>query len=129
MGGPVWKKPQQKKKAKKPGKQSGKPKQKAKTKTETPATPNAEAKESAEHDKPSNGDLVVVSKKSSRRKRTAGSGSESEGGEESGSEESGSEADKERRPVSEQDDQDEEQEWARFQKGMNRREKALSGKS
>ena len=43
----------------------------------------------------------------------AGSGSESEGGEESGSEESGSEADKERRPVSEQDDQDEEQEWAR----------------
>merc|ERR550539_1774912 len=81
--GPVWKKPQQKKKAKKPGKQSGKPKQKAKT--ETPATPNAEAKE-------------------------AGSGSESEGGEESGSEESGSEGDKERRPVSEQDDQDEEQE-------------------
>ena len=43
----------------------------------------------------------------------AGSGSESEGGEESGSEESGSEGDKERRPVSEQDDQDEEQEWAR----------------
>jgi len=102
--GPVWKKPQQKKKAKKPGKQSGKSKQKAKTKTETPATPNSEAKE-------------------------AGSGSESEGGEESGSEESGSEGDKERRPVSEQDDQDEEQEWARFQKGMNRREKALSGKS
>ena len=43
----------------------------------------------------------------------AGSGSESEAGEESGSEESGSEGDKERRPVSEQDDQDEEQEWAR----------------
>jgi translocation protein SEC63 len=102
--GPVWKKPQQKKKAKKPGKQSGKPKQKAKTTTETPATPNAEAKE-------------------------VGSGSESEAGEESGSEESGSEGEKERRPVSEQDDQDEEQEWARFQKGMNRREKALSGKS
>merc|ERR1719330_182476 len=80
--GPVWKKPQQKKKAKKPGKQSGKPKQKAKTKTETPATPNAEAKETAEHDQPSNGDLVVLSKKSSRRKRTAGSGSESEAGEE-----------------------------------------------
>merc|ERR1719195_327392 len=102
--GPVWKKPQQKKKAKKPGKQSGKPKQKAKCKTEAPATPNAESKEKE-------------------------SGSESDGGEESGSEESGSEADKERRPVSEQDDQDEEQEWARFQKGMNRREKALSGKS
>jgi len=103
--GPVWKKPQQKKKAKKPGKQSGKGKQKAKTKTETPATPNAETKEKE-------------------------SGSESEG-EESGSEESGSEkeGDKERRAASEQDDQDEEQEWARFQKGMNRREKALSGKS
>merc|ERR1719433_1530453 len=102
--GPVWKKPQQKKRRRKPGKQSGKPKQKAKTKTETPATPNAEAKE-------------------------GGSGSESEGGEESATEESGSEGDKDRRPVSEQDDQDEEQEWARFQKGMNRREKALSGKS
>merc|ERR1719336_981097 len=39
------------------------------------------------------------------------------------------EVDKDRRAASEQDDQDEEQEWARFQKGMNRREKALSGKS
>merc|ERR1719510_2030758 len=79
--GPVWKKPQQKKKAKKPGKQSGKPKQKAKTKTETPATPNAEAKENAENDQPtSNGGVVVLSKKSTRRKRTAASGSESEGG-------------------------------------------------
>ena len=47
----------------------------------------------------------------------AGSGSESEGGEESGSEESGSEGDKERRPASEQDDQDEEQEWARSVSG------------
>merc|ERR1719445_1024410 len=63
--GPVWKKPQQKKKAKKPGKQSGKPKQKAKTKTETPATPNAEAKENAEHDKSSNGGLIL-SKQSTR---------------------------------------------------------------
>jgi len=103
--GPAWKKPQQKKKAKKPGKQSGKPKQKARGKTEAPATPSAEAKEKE-------------------------SGSESEG-EDSGSEETGSEreGDKERRAASEQDDQDEEQEWARFQKGMNRREKALSGKS
>merc|ERR1719397_1200027 len=103
--GPAWKKPQQKKKAKKPGKQSGKPKQKAKGKAEAPATPSAEAKEKE-------------------------SGSESEG-EDSGSEETGSEreGDKERRAASEQDDQDEEQEWARFQKGMNRREKALSGKS
>jgi len=127
--GPVWKKPQQKKKAKKPGKQSGKGKQKAKTKTETPATPNAETKENVENEKSSNGGLIL-SKHSTRRKRTKESGSESEG-EESGSEESGSEkeGDKERRPASEQDDQDEEQEWARFQKGMNRREKALSGKS
>jgi len=127
--GPVWKKPQQKKKAKKPGKQSGKGKQKAKTKTETPATPNAETKENVENEKSSNGGLIL-SKQSTRRKRTKESGSESEG-EESGSEESGSEkeGDKERRPASEQDDQDEEQEWARFQKGMNRREKALSGKS
>jgi len=127
--GPVWKKPQQKKKAKKPGKQSGKGKQKAKTKTETPATPNAETKENVENEKSSNGGLIL-SKQSTRRKRTKESGSESEG-EESGSEESGSEkeGDKERRAASEQDDQDEEQEWARFQKGMNRREKALSGKS
>jgi len=127
--GPAWKKPQQKKKAKKPGKQSGKPKQKAKGKTEAPATPSAEAKENVENEKSSNGGLIL-SKKSSRRKRTKESGSESEG-EDSGSEETGSEreGDKERRAASEQDDQDEEQEWARFQKGMNRREKALSGKS
>ena len=48
------------------------------------------------------------------------SGSESEG-EESGSEESGSEkeGDKERRPASEQDDQDEEQEWARWVEGRS----------
>merc|ERR1719481_1378555 len=76
--GPVWKKPQQKKKAKKPGKQSGKGKQKAKTKTETPATPNAETKENVENEKSSNGGLIL-SKHSTRRKRTKESGSESEG--------------------------------------------------
>merc|ERR1719361_1937666 len=76
--GPVWKKPQQKKKAKKPGKQSGKPKQKAKSKTEAPATPSAEDKENVEHEKSSNGGLML-SKKSSRRKRTKESGSESDG--------------------------------------------------
>jgi len=106
--GPVWKKPQQKKKVKKPGKQGNKPKQKPKSKTETAATtPNAEQKE---------GD----------------SGSESDGEDsDDKSEESGSErTDKEKSVAAASgDDENEEEEWARFQKGMNRREKALAGKS
>merc|ERR1719481_148144 len=98
--GPAWKKPQQKKKAKKAGKQ--KQKQKAKGKTADTAS-NADVKESE-------------------------SGSESDG-EDSGSEESGSEREPKTQPNSPSEDDDEEQEWARFQKGVNKREKALSGKS
>merc|ERR1711862_281783 len=106
--GPVWKKPQQKKKTKKPGKQGGKPKPKQKSKTETTATtPSAEQKE---------GD----------------SGSESDGEEsDEKSEESGSERTEKEKSVAAAsgDDENEEEELARFQKGMNRREKALAGKS
>lgn len=107
--GPVWKKPQQKKKAKKSGKQGGsKPKSKAKSKTET-STPGAVDQKEGD------------------------SGSESDGEEsddkEDKSDDSGSEkTDKEKQAVS-GDDDNEEEEWARFQKGMNRREKALAGKS
>merc|ERR1719220_2046354 len=107
--GPVWKKPQQKKKAKKTGKQGPKPKPKTKSKTEvTPATPSGDQKEGV-----------------------AESGSESEGEEsDERSEESSSEAGAVReKQTASGDDDNEEEGWARFQKGMNRREKALAGKS
>jgi len=130
--GPVWKKPQQKKKVKKPGKQGNKPKQKPKSKTETAATtPNAEQKENTDTERANNGGLSI-SHKSMRRKRPGDSGSESDGEDsDDKSEESGSErTDKEKSVAAASgDDENEEEEWARFQKGMNRREKALAGKS
>merc|ERR1719410_1206998 len=107
--GPVWKKPQQKKKAgKKPGKGKQKSKQKLKAvETAVGTTTTSEVKEQE-------------------------SGSESEA-EESGSEDSGSEKGGSERgpasPASEGDEEQEDQEWARFQRGVNKREKALSGKS
>merc|ERR1712106_924335 len=104
--GPAWKKPQQKKKAKKSGKPGKQKKKAATTKPEAGTEAAAELKEGE-------------------------SGSESEG-EDSGSEESGSEkgekGDKSEKNIASEDDE-EEQEWARFQKGVNKREKALSGKS
>merc|ERR1719500_1842963 len=107
--GPVWKKPQQKKKGgKKAGKGKQKPKQKLKAVETTSST--ATGSETKEQD----------------------SGSESEA-EDSGSEESGSEKGGSERgpasPASEGDEEQEDQEWARFQRGVNKREKALSGKS
>merc|ERR1712107_914692 len=107
--GPVWKKPQQKKKAgKKPGKGKQKSKQKLKAvETAAGTTTTSEVKEQE-------------------------SGSESEA-EESGSEDSGSEKGGSERgpasPASEGDEEQEDQEWARFQRGVNKREKALSGRS
>merc|ERR1712192_305820 len=111
MGGPVWKKPQQKKKGGKKagGKGKQKPKQKLKAVETTSGT--AAGSETKEQE----------------------SGSESEA-EDSGSEESGSEKGEvsERgpaSPASEGDEEQEDQKWARFQRGVNKREKALSGKS
>merc|ERR1719418_169575 len=109
--GPVWKKPQQKKKAKKPGKQGSKPKQKPKTKADAPATPTADQKEGP-----------------------ADSGSESDGDEsdersDESSSERGDKTANEKTANSGDNSGDEEEEWARFQKGMNRREKAIHGKS
>merc|ERR1719336_3561483 len=70
--GPVWKKPQQKKKTKKPGKQGGKPKSKQKSKTETTATtPSAEQKENTDTERSNNGGFSI-SHKSMRRKRPGG---------------------------------------------------------
>merc|ERR1719278_1471279 len=78
--GPVWKKPQQKKKAKKTGKQGPKPKPKTKSKTEvTPATPSGDQKE-IESDKLLNGGYNLSDKPTRRKvKGVAESGSESEG--------------------------------------------------
>jgi len=126
--GPAWKKPQQKKKSKKAGKP--KQKQKPKAKPADGTTHTVETKESAD------GELGVDSQASGgkvtgkqRNRKTGDSCSESEG-EESGSEESGSErVDGNKTAPSPSEDDEEEQEWARFQKGVNKREKALSGKS
>merc|ERR1711962_655784 len=98
--GPAWKKTQQKKKTKKPGKA----KSKAKPKGKDSAQPVKQGGES---------------------------GSESDG-DESASEESGSEGGARERGNgaavnSEEDEED--QEWARFQNKLNKREKALEGKS
>merc|ERR1719244_1344301 len=104
--GPAWKKPQQKKKAKK----SGKP---------------GKQKKKAAASKPEAG-----TESTTTEQKEGESGSESEG-EESGSDESGSErekGEKSEKNVASEDDE-EEQEWARFQRGVNKREKALSGKS
>jgi len=118
---PAWKKPQQKKKSKKTGKV--KPKQKPKSK-ETPAA----EKKTADSE-----EIDSTSKPSS--KKNAGSGSDSEA-EHSISEESGSEVgagttqDKAgTTSFNSEQEEDEEQEWARFQNKLNKREKALEGKS
>merc|ERR1712203_1059466 len=127
--GPVWKKPQQKKKAgKKPGKGKQKSKQKLKAvETVAGTTATSEVKETEDKDWPSH-----QGKTRPNRRRLQESGSESEA-EESGSEDSGSEKGGSERgpasPASEGDEEQEDQEWARFQRGVNKREKALSGKS
>merc|ERR1719431_1866881 len=121
MKEPAWKKPQQKKKSKKTGKV--KPKQKPKSK-ETPAA----EKKTADSE-----EIDSTSKPSS--KKNAGSGSDSDA-EHSISEESGSEVgagttqDKAgTTSFNSEQEEDEEQEWARFQNKLNKREKALEGKS
>merc|ERR1711915_1045880 len=127
--GPTWKKPQQKKKAKKPGKQGSKPKPKSKAKTDSGAAPSTDAKENVET--ALNGGHII-SHKSMRRKNTQGdSGSESDGedSENEKSDDSASEKIDKDKAAASGDDDNEEEEWARFQKGMNRREKALAGKS
>merc|ERR1719319_1439648 len=96
----AWKKPQKKKAGKKPG--GGKPKQKPKQ------TPKAEA-------------LVPTGEATKAEE----SGSESDA-DESGSDDS--ESGRETKPVGSDDDM-EDQEWAKFQKKLNKREKALEGRS
>jgi len=105
----AWKKPQKKKAGKKPG--GGKPKQKPKQKPkaeEKGATPNA-------------GALVPTGEATKAEE----SGSESDA-DESGSDDS--ESGRETKPVGSDDDM-EDQEWAKFQKKLNKREKALEGRS
>jgi len=127
--GPAWKKPQQKKKAKKSGKPGKQKKKTAPSKQDTGTEAvSTDQKEIGENERL---DSSVITTKPRRRGRIGDSGSESEG-EESGSDESGSErgdkGDKSEKQIASEDD-DEEQEWARFQRGVNKREKALSGKS
>jgi len=128
--GPVWKKPAQKKKTKKGGKP--KPKQKAKAKAADGTTIVSETKETGEGDSNTDSRLERVAPASRTRRKPGDSCSESDGDEsDSGESESerGNKADMGATSGGPSDDDDEEQEWARFQKGVNKREKALSGKS
>merc|ERR1711962_1567220 len=122
-------KEEEKKKAgKKPGRGKQKSKQKLKAvETVAGTTATSEVKETEDKDWPSH-----QGKTRPNRRRLQESGSESEA-EESGSEDSGSEKGGSERgpasPASEGDEEQEDQERARFQRGVNKREKALSGKS
>jgi len=105
--GPAWRKPQQKKKAKKPVKQGQKQKQKNKAKSDNSTAATTEQKEAE-----------------------SGSESDADASEDKSDEESdGGDKPEKSAVVSGDDEDNEEEEWARFQKGMNRREKALAGKS
>merc|ERR1711962_640203 len=122
--GPAWKKTQQKKKTKKPGKAKSKAKPKGKDSAQ-PVKQNGEVDKSLEVSSTTNRPNTA------RRKFGGESGSESDG-DESASEENGSEGGARERGNgaavnSEEDEED--QEWARFQNKLNKREKALEGKS
>jgi len=106
----AWKKPQKKKATKKSG---GKPKQKAKPK-QKPAENNV-APSSA----------LVPSGDAAAKDQQSASESDAD---ESGSEDSDSGTGRERKDAASEDDM-EDQEWARFQKKLNKREKALEGRS
>ena len=68
-------------------------------------------------------DIIIV-------KAESGSESDADGSEDKSDEESdGGDKPEKSAVVSGDDEDNEEEEWARFQKGMNRREKALAGKS
>jgi len=133
--GPAWKKPQQKKKSKKGGpKPKSKPKQKSKDVAQT-------AKQNGDAEKPEDGHKSMSQQKLHLRKNEGDSGSDSDG-EDSGSDDSvseegsadrggaASEGGRERGGTTvNSEEEDEDQEWARFQNKLNKREKALEGKS
>merc|ERR1719216_251171 len=119
---PVWKKPQKKKQAKKQDKNAGKQKQKPKQKPK----PNEAAQ----------GDNVQSAQQEDEGSDTAGQAGdavEREGDSDSNSDEANSDESGDEKPlekaVSTVDEEEEEAEWERFQKRINKREKALEGKS
>jgi len=121
--GPAWKKPQQKKKSKKGGKQKQKQKSKTKEAAQT-------SKQNGDCDRVMDVSSATQNRTSSNKKFDGDSGSESDE-EDSGSEESGSEGGGRDRggATINSEEEDEDQEWAKFQNKLNKREKALEGKS
>lgn len=121
---PVWKKPQKKKQAKKQDKNAGKQKQKQKQKPKAndpgsaqgDSAQNAQQEDDASDPGANTGDLAD-------REPNSDSNSEENSGDESGDEKPAEKA------VSTVDEEEEEAEWERFQKKINKREKALEGKS
>jgi len=127
--GPAWKKPQ----AKKKGKKSGKAKPKAKGKGKDAVQAQKQNGEVERGVVEGTDQSSQYKQNPARRKLGGESGSESDG-EDSGSEDSGSEggATRDRGGATSgvhSEEEDEEQEWARFQNKLNKREKALEGKS
>lgn len=115
---PLWRKPQKKKGGKKGG---GGQKQKTKNKKKDTKTDDASAATS--------GDTAQSSNSTGQQQQQDGSSDE---GDSSGSEED-SETDQLNKAQSNEDskvdEEDDEAEWERFQKKLNKREKALEGKS
>jgi len=121
--GPAWKKPQQKKKTKKSGK--AKQKQKCKGKDGAQST-----KQNGDCERTVEVNNTVQNRTVATKRCNGESGSES-GREDSGSEDSASESTGRERSgaMVNSEEEDEDQEWAKFQNKLNKREKALEGKS
>lgn len=120
---PVWKKPQKKKQGKKQDKNAGKQKQKPKQKPKSndPASAQGDNAQNAQDDDAS--DQGACAGDNADREANSDSNSDENSGDESGDDKPTE------RAVSTVDEEEEEAEWERFQKKINKREKALEGKS
>merc|ERR1719340_100124 len=119
---PVWKKPQKKKPAKKQDKNAGKQKKKQKPKSNDPASVQGDSAQNAQQEDDASDQGGNADEKPDREENSD-SNSEDDSGDESGDEKPTEKA------VSTVDEEEEEAEWERFQKKINKREKALEGKS
>jgi len=121
---PVWKKPQKKKQGKKQDKNAGKQKQKPKQKAKSndPASAQGDNAQNAQDDDASD-QGANAGENADREANSDSNNSDENSGDESGDDKPTEKA------VSTVDEEEEEAEWERFQKKINKREKALEGKS
>jgi len=121
---PVWKKPQKKKQGKKQDKNAGKQKQKPKQKPKSndPASAQGDNAQNAQQDDDAS-DQGANAVDNADRDANSDSNSDENSEDDSGDDKPNE------RAVSTVDEEEEEAEWQRFQKKLNKREKALEGKS